>query len=74
MIIYLEKKNLLSVQHIQVRYGNKSLNEKNDWQPVMEYVLIYAKNKLQFKANKPTSDYDISKFKYKINELTKEKG
>lgn len=67
------EKNLLSVHHIQVRYGNKSLNEKNDWQPVMEYVLIYAKNKLLFKANKPTSDYDISKFKYKINELTKGK-
>lgn len=63
------ERNFLSVQHIQVRYGNKSLNEKNDWQPIMEYVLIYAKNKSSFKANKPTSEYDVSKFKYKINEL-----
>ena len=63
------ERNFLSVQHIQVRYGNKSLNEKNDWQPIMEYVLIYAKNRSSFKANKPTSEYDVSKFKYKINEL-----
>ena len=62
--------NLLSSHHIQVRYGNKSLNEDNDWQPVMEFVLIYAKNKYLFKANKPSEDYDLSKFEYKITELT----
>lgn len=63
--------NLLSVQHIQVRYDNKSLNEKNDWQPVMEYVLIYAKNKPSFRANKPTIDYDVNKFNLDIKELKK---
>lgn len=62
--------NRLSTHHVQVRYDNKSLNEDNDWQPVMEYVLIYAKNKLLFKANKPSEPYDISKFCYKITELT----
>jgi len=62
--------NLLSVQHIQVRYDNKSLNEKNDWQPVMEYVLIYAKNKFNFKANKPSDEYNIDKFIYSFEELT----
>ena len=62
--------NLLSVQHIQVRYDNKSLNEKNDWQPVMEYVLIYAKNKFLFKANKPSDEYDVDKFIYSFEELT----
>lgn len=62
--------NLLSSHHIQVRYGNKSLNEDNDWQPVMEFVLIYAKNKYLFKANKPSEDYDLSKFEYEITELT----
>ena len=60
----------MSTHHIQVRYGNKSLNEDNDFQPVMEYVLIYAKNKNKFKANKPCEPYDLSKFCYKITELT----
>src|SRR5258708_1534498 len=36
--------NRLSTHHVQVRYADKTLNEKNDWQPVMEYVLVYAKN------------------------------
>ncbi|NMA50179.1 MAG: site-specific DNA-methyltransferase, partial [Tissierellia bacterium] len=64
------EKNRLSTHHIQVRYSNKSLNEDNDWQPVMEYVLIYAKNKDDFIANKPFESYDLSKFKYEIKELT----
>ena len=37
--------NHLETFHIQVRYANKSLNEDNDFQPVMEYILVYAKNK-----------------------------
>lgn len=65
------EENLLSVQHIQVRYANKSLNEKNDWQPVMEYVLIYAKNGKKFKANRPVQEYDIKGFNQEIKELTK---
>lgn len=67
------EKNRLSTHHIQVRYNNKSLNEDNDFQPVMEYVLIYAKNKNKFKANKPSEKYDLSKFCYKITELSKGK-
>lgn len=62
--------NMLSTHHIQVRYDNKSLNEKNDWQPVMEYVLIYAKNRYEFKANKPYDEYDVNKFIYSFEELT----
>lgn len=65
------EENRLSTHHIQVRYTNKSLNEDNDWQPVMEYVLIYSKNKKLFKANKPKEPYDLSKFCYKITELSK---
>lgn len=63
--------NMLSTHHIQVRYDNKSLNEKNDWQPVIEYVLIYAKDKSSFKANKPSEEYNINKFIFSIEELTK---
>ena len=63
--------NRLSTHHIQVRYDNKTLNEKNDWQPVMEYVLIYAKDSTRFKANKPMEEYSIDKFVYEFEELTK---
>lgn len=62
--------NILSTHHIQVRYDNKSLNEKNEWQPVMEYIYIYAKNKIQFKPNQPYEEYDIDKFIYSIKELS----
>lgn len=62
--------NLLSIQHIQVRYDNKSLNEKNDWQPVMEYVLIYAKIRNKFQANKPYEEYNLNNFIYEFEELS----
>lgn len=58
--------NFMSNHHIQVRYANKSLNEKNDWQPLMEYVLIYAKDKTKFKANLPYKEYDLDKFLYEF--------
>jgi adenine-specific DNA-methyltransferase len=64
------EKNRLSTHHIQVRYGNKSLNERKDFQELIEYALIYTKNK-NFSANKPLEDYDLSKFNLEIKELTK---
>ena len=66
----LGENNYLSTHHIQVRYDNKSLNEDSDWQPVMEYVYIYSKSKNLFRANKPSEKYDLSKFKYRIKELS----
>lgn len=63
--------NHLETFHIQVRYTNKSLNEDNDFQPVMEYILIYAKNKKVFKPQKPSEPYDLSKFCFSFTELTK---
>lgn len=62
--------NHLENFHIQVRYANKSLNEDSDFQRVMEYVLIYAKDKNIFKPNKPSEPYDLSKFCFSIEELT----
>ena len=64
-----DERNLLSVHHIQVRYGNKNLNEKKDFQEVCEYVLIYAKNARNFHANKPYEEYDLDKFCYEITEI-----
>ena len=65
------EKNRLSTHHIQVRYGNKSLNEKKDFQELLEYVLIYAKNSYNFKANKPTAEYSLNKFNLEIKEIKK---
>ena len=62
------EKNRLSIHHIQVRYANKSLNEKKDFQELCEYVLIYAKNAKKFKANKPAEAYSLDKFCYEIRE------
>lgn len=65
------EQNRLSTQHIQVRYGNKSLNEKKDFQELLEYVLIYAKDGYSFKANKSYEEYDLNKFNLVIKELKK---
>jgi len=63
--------NHLETFHLQVRYDNKSLNEDSDFQPVMEYVLIYVKDRNLFKPNKPSEPYDLSKFCFTFEELTK---
>ena len=65
------EQNRLSIHHIQVRYGTKNLNEKKDFQELLEYVLIYAKNNYLFKANRPYEEYDINKFNIEIKELKK---
>lgn len=61
--------NLLETFNIQVRYANKSLNERDDFQRVMEYGLFYAKEKKQFTPNKPKEKYSIDKFIWTIDEL-----
>ena len=62
--------NYLETFHLQVRYTNKSLNEKDNFQPVMEYIFIYTKNKSSFIPNKPFKEYDLNKFKWEIRELS----
>lgn len=63
--------NFLDTFHIQVRYGNKSLNEKDDFQKLVEYVLIYAKSRKDFVPKKEEEDYDLGKFNFKISEHNK---
>ncbi|MBD3244896.1 MAG: site-specific DNA-methyltransferase [Candidatus Moranbacteria bacterium] len=65
------EKNCLSIHHIQVRYGEKSLNEKKDFQELLEYVLVYAKDASQFSANRPTEEYNFDSFNLDIKELNK---
>jgi adenine-specific DNA-methyltransferase len=62
--------NYLETFYMQVRYANKSLNEDSDFQPVMEHVLLYAKNKTNFIPKKSSEAYDLSKFIYSFEELT----
>ena len=62
--------NRLENFHIQVRYANKSLNEDSDFQQVMEYVLVYAKDNNVFIPKKPSEPYSLSKFIYSIDELS----
>ena len=61
--------NHVETFNIQVRYDNKSLNEKDDFQKLMEYILIYTKNKPMFIPKKTGNQYDLSKFCFKITEL-----
>lgn len=61
--------NRLETFHIQVRYDNKSLNEKDNFQKLIEYTFIYAKDKKKFIPKKAGTSYDLSKFCYKIVEL-----
>ena len=58
--------NFIECMYIQVRYANKSLNEKNDFQKLIEQVLIYKKR--DFHAVKDSKDYPIEKFCFKIIE------
>ena len=54
--------------YIQVRYGNKTLNEDNNYQKLIEQVLVYKKP--LYKPNKKTIDYSIDKFCWQIFELS----
>ena len=63
--------NRLITNHIQVRYDNKQTHDLN-FLPVMEYVLVYAKDKFKFLPNLPYENYNYDKFVYEIVE--KEKG
>ena len=48
--------NLLDTFYVQVRYADKSLNEKDHFQKLIEQVLVYAKSKRYFVPNKPKSE------------------
>ncbi|RKU15249.1 hypothetical protein C6500_21420 [Candidatus Poribacteria bacterium] len=52
--------------YIQVRYGQKTLSEKNDFQKLIEQIHIYHKK--AFTPIKPTEEYSIEKFVWEIIE------
>lgn len=64
------EENLLSVHYIQSRYADKDVaNNGADWLPIIEYVFIYSKDINEFKLNKPTEDYDLSPYHFRVEEL-----
>lgn len=65
------EENLLVQFIVQVRYEDKSINEEKDFKPLVEYILAYAKNSHEFKPNRPTEDYGLEKFIYRIEEVEK---
>ena len=62
--------NRISIHHIQVRYAEKSLADGKPVKPVMEYVLVYAKDASQFKINLPKEEYTDASFIYEIKEIS----
>jgi adenine-specific DNA-methyltransferase len=60
--------NRISTHHVQVRYAEKSLADGKTVKPVMEYVLIYAKNSNEIKINLPQEEYTDSSFVFEIKE------
>ena len=61
--------NFITTLFMQVRYGNKTLSEDNDFQKVIEQGFIYSKNRAYFKPNKDIVEYSMNKFEWKITEL-----
>ena len=66
------EENFVNAFYVQVRYAQKTLAEISDYQKLIEQVLIYSRTKNGFKPNKPSEEYDLSKFKYRI--IEKKKG
>lgn len=60
--------NRLITLHIQVRYDNKQTRDIQ-FLPVMEYILLYAKNKACYEPNLPFENYNFDKFVFEIKEL-----
>lgn len=54
--------------YVQVRYGEKTLSERNSYQKLIEQVLVYKKP--AYKAKKQVEDYSIEKFEWEIIEKT----
>lgn len=63
------EQNHLITHYIQVRYAGKTLAEKNDYQKLIEQVLVYQKS--NHSPIKQTEDYLLDGFKWKITETTK---
>jgi len=55
--------------YVQVRYGQKTLSERSDYQKLIEQIHVY--NKGSFEPIKEKEEYTIDKFEWKIIEKNK---
>ena len=60
------EENYLVTLYIQVRYADKTLAEKNDYQKLIEHIHVYQKR--EFSPNKESEDYTLEKFCWEIVE------
>jgi len=60
------EENHLITMYVQVRYADKTLAEKNDYQKLIEQIHVYQKR--EFVPNKEFDDYTIDKFCWQISE------
>ncbi|MBR1844450.1 MAG: site-specific DNA-methyltransferase [Lachnospiraceae bacterium] len=65
-----DRDNYLITLMEQVRYSDKSLNEKSDFQPVFEYLLVYKSTKNKATIYRPTIEYSLNKFIFEIKEIS----
>jgi adenine-specific DNA-methyltransferase len=61
------RSNYITTFFIQVRYGNKTLAEDNDYQKLIESCFIYAKDATVAKPNKDSEEYKVEKFEWRID-------
>ncbi|OBX06380.1 DNA polymerase [Gallibacterium salpingitidis] len=57
--------------YVQVRFANKTLNEDNDYQKIMEHIFVYSNT--NYRPNKDKIEYSYDSFCYEIKELEKGK-
>ena len=62
------EQNHLVTLYVQVRYSGKTLAEKNDYQKLIEQVLVYQKER--FYPVKETEEYTLDSFCWNIKERT----
>lgn len=64
------EENLITPLYLQVRFAGKTLVEDADIQKLIETIFVY-KRQPETRLIKESVEYDIDKFKYKINEKGK---
>lgn len=62
--------NFVNTFYIQVRYGDKTLSEDNDFQKMIEHCLIYTKDINLVKFKRKVEEYTLDKFEWQITELS----
>ena len=61
--------NYLVSFYVQVRYADKTLAERNDYQKLVEQILVYQRS--AFVPNRESEQYSLENFCWRITELTK---